>query len=102
MGGGWNRPAQLLTLTGTGTVGALSIVTSAVQAMVGATPFANRKQLQVFNNTSDVIYWAANSTQATSAAGFPILSGNLAQWTLTDSVQIWIVGSGNVRVAEMW
>jgi len=98
----WNRSAQLLTLTGTGTVGALSIVTSAVQAMVGATPFANRKQLQVYNNTPDTIYWAGNSTQATSTAGFPIASGNMAQWTLTDSVQIWIVGSGNVRVAEMW
>lgn len=99
---GWNRAAQILTLTGSGTVGALSIVTSAVQAKVGASAMVNRKTLQVFNNTSEPIYWATNSTQCTSAAGFPIPAGASQTWTLTDSVEIWVVGSGNVRVAEMW
>ena len=99
---GWNRAAQLATLTGTGQAGALSIVTSAVRAMVGAAALVNRKTLQVYNNAGDVIYWAPNSTQCTSAAGFPIPVGASQTWTLTDSVEIWVVGSGNIRVAEMW
>lgn len=99
---GWNRTAQLTTLTGTGQAGALSIVTSAVQAIVGATALANRKVLQVYNNTGGSIYWAPNSTQCTSAAGFPIVAGGSAAWTITESAQVWIVGSGNVRVVEMW
>jgi hypothetical protein len=96
----WYRADQRVTISESGTVGTLSLVTSAQEVRVGATPFSGRKMLSVFNNTSDHVYWGFNSATATSGAGYIIPANTGASWTLTQSVAVWVVGSGNVRIME--
>ena len=81
-------------------MGALTLVTSAQQVKVGASPFVGRKMVAVFNNTGDHLYWGFNSSTATSAAGYIIPANTGASWTVVGSVDLWVVGSGNVRVME--
>ena len=96
----WYRGDQRSTISDSGTVGALSLVTSAQEVRVGATPLPGRKMVAVFNNASDHMYWGFNSSQATSASGYILPANTGASWTITDSIAIWIVGSGNARIME--
>lgn len=92
------------TLVGSGTEGAITVGTSAVEARVGGAALSNRKLLTVYNNSNSTIYWGYTNAVTTSS-GTPIEKSQLASWDISDAsgaTVYLIAGSAgnNVRVTE--
>ena len=85
-----------------GVHGSITVGTSAVQAMVGGSPLANRKTLTIFNNSSSDIYFGYANTVTTST-GTPLFKNQFAEFSIGPNTALWLIAGGagnNVRVTE--
>lgn len=85
-----------------GVHGAITVGTSAIQAMVGVSPLSNRKTLTVFNNSNSDIYFGYSSSVTTSS-GTPIFKNQIAEFDIGVNTEVWLIAgtaSNNVRVTE--
>jgi hypothetical protein len=85
-----------------GTQGAITVGTSAIQAMVGVSPLANRKTLTVFNNSNNDIYFGYTNT-VTAVSGTPIFKNQFAEFSVGPLTQVWLISGAtgnNVRITE--
>jgi len=64
----------LTGISAAGAVGTLTATTTATAAIAGASALANRKGLEVLNNSANVVYWGYADT-VTTATGMPINPG---------------------------
>lgn len=98
-----NGELQISDISNNGGVhGAITVGTSAVQAMVGGSPLANRKTLTVFNNSNADIYFGYSNTVTTST-GTPIFKNQFAEFDAGPSTNIWLIAGtagNNIRVTE--
>jgi hypothetical protein len=86
-----------------GVSGALTVGTSAVAVRVGASNYALRSVLSLFNNSANTIYWGFTNAVTTST-GFPIPAASAFKWNVDPGVTIWAIaaGAGNdTRVVEL-
>jgi len=90
------------TVRGSGSYGALTVGTSAVELKVGGSPLTNRK-LVIFQNLSNkTIYWGFNSS-VTTTTGLAIGGGLEKQFSVNDTVRIWVISANtglDCRIAE--
>lgn len=87
---------------GTGVQGAVSVGTSAVEARVGGSALANRKNLTVFNNSSNILYWGFTSAVTTST-GTPIIAGDFWNMAVGPAQAVYVIAgtAGNdARITE--
>ena len=90
------------TVRGSGVYGALTIGTSAQELKVGGSPLANRKIIIFQNLSNKTIYWGFDSSVTTST-GLAIGGGVEKQFSVSDSVGIWVISANtglNCRIAE--
>jgi len=89
-------------ISGSGTEGAITVGTSAIEAKVGASALTNRKLLTIFNNSDATIYWGRTSS-VTSSSGTPIYEKQMFTFTVASNAPIYLIASAsgkNVRVTE--
>jgi hypothetical protein len=82
-----------------GVEGAISVSTTALEAKVSGTRYANRKILSV-TPTTGIIYWGF-SASVTTATGTPIFK-NSTTWFNVKDIPIYLIASSsiNVRITE--
>jgi len=61
-------------ISATGAIGTLTATTTASAAIAGGTALANRKGLEILNNSANVVYWGYTDS-VTTATGMPINPG---------------------------
>ena len=61
-------------ISATGAVGTLTATTTASAAIAGGTALANRKGMEILNNSANVVYWGYTDA-VTTATGMPIHPG---------------------------
>ena len=61
-------------ISATGAIGTLTATTTASAAIAGASALANRKGMEILNNSANVVYWGYADT-VTTANGMPINPG---------------------------
>ena len=61
-------------ISATGAVGTLTATTTASAAIAGASALANRKGMEILNNSANVVYWGYTDA-VTTATGMPIHPG---------------------------
>jgi hypothetical protein len=72
----------------------------AVEVKVGAARMVGRKVVSIFNLSGATIYRAWNSSKANGTDGFPILTNTGVHIMVDDQTQVWISGTGDVRIEE--
>jgi hypothetical protein len=85
-----------------GVQGAITVGTSAIQAMVGGSPLTNRKTLTVFNNSNTTIYFGYANT-VTTVNGTPIFKNQFAEFLVGPNTNVWLIAGSagnNVRITE--
>ena len=85
-----------------GTQGAITVGTSAVEAKVGSTALSNRKNLTIYNNSGNTIYWGYTSAVTTST-GSLLLRDSIAIFDVGPNTSVFLIGSNtgnNVRITE--
>lgn len=85
-----------------GSSGAITVGTTATPARVGGANLANRKNLTIYNNGTQTIYWGYANT-VTTANGIPIVKGQWASWSIGANVTVFLISGSagqDVRVAE--
>jgi hypothetical protein len=89
-------------LQGTGTQGALTVGITAVEIKVGASRFTGRKQVTLYNNSNETLYWGFTDA-VTTATGTPIDRKEFITWTVSDNTPLWIIAGSagnNTRITE--
>jgi hypothetical protein len=89
-------------ITGTGTQGALTVGTSAVEAKVGGSALTDRKLLTIFNNSGTTIYWGRTSGVTTSS-GTPIYEKQFFTFDFAADAPVYLIAGtagNNVRITE--
>ena len=61
-------------ISATGAIGTITATTTASAAIAGGTALANRKGMEILNNSANVVYWGYEDT-VTTATGMPINPG---------------------------
>ena len=92
------------SLRGTGTQGAVSLGTTAVEVRVGGSKLANRKAVTVYNNSNKTIYWGYTSG-VTKATGTPIIRNSAWSWDINDGAgsTLYIIADDtglDIRITE--
>jgi hypothetical protein len=85
-----------------GVNGSVSVSTSAVEAKVSGTALTNRKNLTLFNNSSNTVYWGYSSSVSTSN-GTPLFKNQYVSFSIGENTAIWLIaasGSNDIRVTE--
>lgn len=86
-----------------GTHGAITVGVTAVAARVGGANLAARKELTVFNNGSQTIYWGL-SNAVTTSTGTPLFKNQTAVFPYGPNITVWLISGTegqNVRVTEV-
>jgi len=81
---------------------AISVTTSAIEAKVGGSALANRKNLTIHNNGTGTIYWGYSSG-VTTTNGTPVFKDQFVSWDVGASTSVFLIaisGTQNVRVTE--
>ena len=89
-------------LNSNGSVGAVTVGTSAVQANVSGSNLTNRTLLTVFNNSANTVYYGYTSG-VTTTSGSPILANQTATWNIGSALTVYLIAGSagnNVRVSE--
>ena len=87
---------------GSATNGAITVGTTAVAARVGAANLTNRKELFIFNNSNDTLYFGF-TTGVTTANGVPIFKGQAVSLRYGPAITVYLIATtagNNVRVTE--
>jgi hypothetical protein len=82
--------------------GPISVSTTQVEAKVGATRFALRENLRIFNNSTTTIYFGPSGVSSTT--GEPLLKNQWVNIPIGDIAVFLITASGtaaDVRIQEM-
>lgn len=85
-----------------GTNGAITVSTSSIEAKVGVSALSNRKNLTVYNNGNNTIYWGYSSGVTTSN-GTPIYKDQFVSWDIGPNTSVYLIassGSNNIRISE--
>lgn len=75
---------------------ALSVTTSATEAIGGSSRLTNRKVLSITPTNGTVYYGTSNSV--TTATGTPIFKNQTVSFSFTDNVPVYIISAGTVDV----
>lgn len=89
-------------INNSGTQGALTVGTTAVEVKVGVSRLVSRKSVTLYNNSSSTVYWGYNNT-VTISTGTPIQKDTFMSWSVGESVEIWVISDGanrNTRITE--
>jgi len=82
---------------------AIVVGTSAVEAKVGSSVLAERKELIIYHNGSHKLYFGFSSSVTTSN-GVPILKDTMLAITVGPNTHIWLISDGtnnDIRIAEI-
>lgn len=85
-----------------GVFGAITVTTTAIEAKVGASNLANRKNLTLYNNGGATIYFGYANTVTTST-GTPLFKEQTVSFAIGPNLSVWLIASGgsrDVRVTE--
>lgn len=92
MGGNLSYNDNADSLNSGGVNGAITVSTTAVLAIVGASVLTNRKTLTIYNNGTAVIY-LGYSTGVTTSNGTPISIGQLVSLAVGESTTVYLIAA---------
>lgn len=86
-------------ISATGAIGTLTASTTASAAIAGGTALANRKGMEILNNSANVVYWGYADT-VTTATGMPINPGVSKTFEFKPSVAtaIYVVAASDSQL----
>lgn len=79
-------------INGEGVQASLTIGTTAVEVKVGATPIDNRKEVTLYNNSNNTIYWGFTSA-VTTATGTPVEKKEFISWRVGPNVSVFVIAA---------
>lgn len=97
-----DQPASADILNNSGVEGSLTVGTSAIEVKVGASKLEGRKQVTLYNNSNNIIYFGYTNAVTTST-GIPILKKQMITWDAGDILTIYVIAGSagnNCRVVE--
>ena len=80
----------------------LTVGVTAVEVKVGVNRLVNRKSVTLYNDSNATLFWGYSNT-VTTANGMPILKGQFVEWSIGDSLPIFVIAGtagNNIRVTE--
>lgn len=86
-----------------GVNGAITVGTSAAEAKVGGSVYANRKNLIIIHNGTGKLYWGTSSG-VTSANGMPLIKNTMISIPAGPNSHIWLISDTagqDIRVTEL-
>jgi len=86
-------------ISATGAVGTLTATTTASAAIAGGTALADRKGLEILNNSANVVYWGYTDA-VTTATGMPINPGISKNFEFKPSVAtaIYVIAASDSQL----
>ncbi len=97
-----DQTANADILNSSGLEGSLSVGTSAIEIKVGASPLTGRKEVTLFNNSNNTIYWGYTSG-VTVSTGTPIVKNQFVTWSVGDLLSLYVIAGSagnNCRITE--
>lgn len=97
-----DQSASADIINNSGVEGSLTVGTTAVEVKVGASKLEGRKQVSLYNNSNNIIYFGYTNSVTTST-GMPILKNQMITWDAGDILTIYVIAGSagnNCRITE--